>query len=88
MEVPSDIMTRYLARRKHELDECYHSLEIKNFEGLERVGHQLKGNGVTFGHPEISKIGELLEEAAIKKDEAALKNVLERFSTWVSSHPS
>lgn len=87
MQVPGDIMSRYIERRRHELEECQGFLKELNFSELERVGHQLKGNGVTFGHPELSNIGIKLEAAAINQNESALTEVLRDFSKWVGSHP-
>lgn len=86
MDVPKDIMSRYLSRRESDLHECEHCLADKNYHQLERVGHQLKGNGVTFGHPELSKLGKELEEAAASGDEEALRHIIGDFSKWVNHH--
>lgn len=84
MEVPSDIMNRYLDRRKRDLEECLSSLSSHNYQDIEKVGHQLKGNGSTFGHPELSVIGKKLELAAQAHDLVSLEKALKEFSEWVS----
>lgn len=86
MEVPNDIMFRYLERRKNDLNDCVLYLEKKNFIKLEKLGHQLKGNGVTFGHPELSSIGILLESAARQSDLKSSYQAVESFSRWVKDH--
>ena len=83
MEVPTDIHFRYLARRKKALEQYLLSLEKENFSELEKVGHQLKGNGVTFGYTELSVIGSHLEKAAHLKDMPSLERALKDFSQWV-----
>lgn len=83
MEVPSDIKHRYIERRKKDLEECLASLERHQFEEIEKVGHQLKGNGTTFGHPELSAIGKKMEVAAKTQDMESLEAALKDFSQWV-----
>ncbi len=88
MEVPAEIHARYIQRRKQDLETCIHSLQVKNFNELEKVGHQLKGNGETFGHAELSIIGRHLEYAAHQRDMGELEKILEEFSSWVNQHPN
>lgn len=86
MEVPQDFLVRYVERRKRDLELCKHSLASHNFVELERVGHQLKGNGVTFGFTELSSIGKKMEGAAISKDIDEMENALKDFSSWIHLH--
>lgn len=83
MEVPSDIMVKYIERRKRDLEECLASLELHKYDEIEKVGHQLKGNGATFGHPELSTIGKKMEMAAQGRDLETLEVALKEFSAWV-----
>lgn len=85
MEVPSDIKVRYIERRKRDLEECLASLENNQFDEIEKVGHQLKGNGATFGHPELSVIGKKMEQAAQVQDLETLQTALKDFSQWVNN---
>jgi HPt (histidine-containing phosphotransfer) domain-containing protein len=84
MEVPNEIMNRYLDRRKRDLEKCLSSLSRHEYQEIEKVGHQLKGNGSTFGHPELSVIGKKLELAAQAHDLDSLEKALKEFSGWVS----
>ena len=86
MEVPEEIQARYMERRKKDLEVCLHSLEKKNFTEIEKVGHQLKGNGVTFGYSDLSQIGSHLERAASLADLSAIEKALKDFSNWVNKH--
>jgi HPt (histidine-containing phosphotransfer) domain-containing protein len=83
MEISQETISRYLRNRKDDLRKCREFLEAKNFEDLERIGHQLKGNGSTFGFPELSQLGMELEFNAKKKEPLALKTILEKYSKWL-----
>lgn len=83
MEVPHEIMMKYIERRKRDLEECQLFLKDRQFDEVERVGHQLKGNGATFGHPELSEIGKKLELAAQSKNLLSIEEGLKEFSDWV-----
>ena len=71
LEIPHEAVVKYMERRKTDVDNCRQALQTGNLSVLETVGHQLKGNGITFGFPEISTIGEALESAAKSHDTAA-----------------
>lgn len=86
MEVPMDIQNRYMERRKKDLEACLHNLEEEKFTELEKVGHQLKGNGETFGYPDLSTIGSHLEKAAAAQNPEEIERALEEFSHWVNDH--
>lgn len=86
MEVPADIRFRYMERRKKDLEHCLMSLEDHNYHELERVGHQLKGNGITFGYADLSAIGNCMERAAKNKNFPEIEKALEDFSSWVNQH--
>ena len=86
MEVPSDILSRYMERRKKDLEVCLINLEEENYSELEKVGHQLKGNGLTFGHPDLSSIGSHLEVAAAAQNQKEIELALKDFSFWVNTH--
>lgn len=86
MEVPADILFRYMERRKKDLELCLLSLDERNFHELERVGHQLKGNGITFGYADLSDIGNNMERAAKSMNLPEIEKALEDFSSWVNQH--
>lgn len=86
MQVPQEMMVRYIQRRKKDLEMCLASFEEEKFEELEKVGHQLKGNGRTFGHNDLTEIGMTMEQAAHERDRRALEDALKQFSHWVQTH--
>lgn len=64
LEIPHEAILKYMERRQVDIQKCREALKDKDLSVIETIGHQLKGNGITFGFPEISAIGEALESAA------------------------
>lgn len=86
MNVPDEILIRYMERRKKDLELCLMNLDDENYPEIEKVGHQLKGNGLTFGHADLSSIGSHLEVAAAAKNINELEKAIKDFSQWVNQH--
>lgn len=80
------LLARYIQRRADDYALCVSALDAQNHEVLERVGHQLKGNGRTFGFPELTELGNTLEIAARSKDWATVQSQLQLFGSWISTH--
>jgi CheY-like chemotaxis protein len=55
---------RYLLHRQEDAVALREALEGQDFERMARIGHNMRGNGVSFGIPELSAIGEWIEAAA------------------------
>jgi HPt (histidine-containing phosphotransfer) domain-containing protein len=88
MQVPEEILIRYFERRKRDVEDCIEHLRSGDMRFIEKVGHQLKGNGVTFGFPELSSIGTELEVAAQSGDKSDISQVVGKLSDWVENHLS
>lgn len=63
---------KYLERRLNEIEELRLCLSVEDYDVAVNIGHRLKGNGETFGYPEISVIGNNLEQAALAKDKVKM----------------
>jgi HPt (histidine-containing phosphotransfer) domain-containing protein len=81
----ASLVAGYLGRRARDVDTVAEAIEHADFEAVGRVGHNLRGNGVSFGFPELSAIGEALEAAAtegrldsIREGARRLKECVER----------
>ena len=86
MNVPQNMLLRYMERRKKDLELCLANLQDLNFVEIEKVGHQLKGNGLTFGHADLSSIGSHLEVAAAARNIPELERAIQDFSQWVNDN--
>jgi HPt (histidine-containing phosphotransfer) domain-containing protein len=79
MEISKEQRQKYLSRREADLKDCVLSLENKNIATLERIGHQMKGNGATFGFDALSDIGQGLEKAARAHDWKKMEEFVKAF---------
>jgi HPt (histidine-containing phosphotransfer) domain-containing protein len=79
---------RYLGRRKVEIEELIKSLAGNSFDMAIMIGHRLKGSGETFGFPAISKLGTLLEAAALARDRERVDAIIEKLELIVEEESS
>jgi HPt (histidine-containing phosphotransfer) domain-containing protein len=84
--IPNDLKKKYLERRKIDLSDCQSFYKSKDFGSIEKIGHKMKGNGGTFGYPEISTIGGKIEAACMKKDEKLIQEALSELASWVKNN--
>jgi HPt (histidine-containing phosphotransfer) domain-containing protein len=69
-----DLVPRYLAMVRREIGEVLASRDAQDCNTALRVGHQLKGSGESYGFPEITRTGGLLERAAIAANQEEIQN--------------
>lgn len=83
MEIPEDLLQRYVTRRSNDVENCLTFIENKNFEQLEKLGHQFKGSALTFGFQDLSSIGRELERAAQERDQEECLRAVRAFRSWL-----
>ena len=94
MILAKDTKLKYLNRRIDEIEqlknycllipENINNLEL--FASIEMIGHKLKGNGSTFGYPELTQLGLAIEEAAKKLDLEKLRELNLKFEERVRNY--
>lgn len=85
MQVPVELKRRYLRRRIQDLQSIMHSLEKDDFSMAQTLGHQVKGNAVTFDFPQMAMLGVEIERAAKKKDKERVLNLAHQLRSFVDS---
>lgn len=85
MDIPEDMKERYLERRKVDASACTQAVQERDFYHLQRVGHQLKGNALSFGYPELAKIGEALEDVSTREDIEGCREQVHQLVLWVKN---
>jgi hypothetical protein len=77
------IVPRFLENRRHDADTLATAIQRNDLKTVRLLGHRMKGDGGGYGFDEISRIGEALEQAALREDRkvmtqqtAALANFL------------
>jgi hypothetical protein len=78
MQVPQDIKIRYLSRRREDITKLYRALERDDYSYPLLVGHQVKGNALTFDLPQMASLGVEMERAAEKRDKELIRHLIQK----------
>lgn len=85
MQIPIEARLKYLERRKQDIISCHEALEKQDYNFLDRLGHQIKGNAATFGFDELTEVAINMEQAAKNKDHNRLIDLVNRFEALVNT---
>lgn len=85
IDIPKEAIDRYIERREKDIELCEQALATSDFEVISRVGHQIKGNAVTFGFQELEPVGIELEKAGNKKDAQGTADLIGKLRAFVAS---
>jgi PAS domain S-box-containing protein len=78
-----EIVPGYLAARRKELPEMMALLADSGYERLAFLAHDLKGTGGSYGFPELTRMGAVLEHAARQMDAGALNVHLSELKAYL-----
>ena len=70
------LLPRFLEHRRRDVETIRAAMEQGDFETIGRLGHNMAGNGLSYGFPEMSAIGERLEAGALARNEMAVREQL------------
>jgi HPt (histidine-containing phosphotransfer) domain-containing protein len=87
MEIPLASQIKYLVRRHEELGMAKQALSAGDLSPIQSMGHKLKGNGATFGFPELGELGAELESAAAEHRVERISSLMAKFEQWLETHP-
>lgn len=82
---------RYRKRRVQDLETCRTAFSrggggSTDWTALETIGHRLKGNGASFGFPELGDLGARLEEGAKDQDRRSCSALIDELAHWVNEN--
>lgn len=83
--MPAELKIKYLNRRFQDIERLRACLEIDDYTFAQKLGHQVKGNAVTFDVPQIAFIGLEMEKAAQKKDKERVKILIQKMESALLS---
>ena len=86
--IPEEMRRKYLERRRRDVDELASAAESSDPAPFVKVGHQLKGNAITFGYKELADLGVRMEEAGQQQNWEEAKACLASLRSWVESQPA
>ncbi|MBM4174739.1 MAG: response regulator [Ignavibacteria bacterium] len=77
--------TEYIEQLRTEISELDRIMSPKEFEKFKFFGHNIKGNGVAYGFPEVSKLGAQIENSSKDQDYASLSTAFEELKEWLKN---
>jgi len=80
-----ELIPRFLAHRRMELDQLRDALAARDFEAARRIGHSLKGVGGGYGFDEITRIGADIERAAREQRPDGLHGLVRELAEYLAS---
>ena len=83
IQVPVEARQKYLERRKQDVIASKEALSKQDYFFLERLGHQIKGNAITFGFDELTTVAVAIEQAAKAKNISQLQELVIKFESAV-----
>jgi PAS domain S-box-containing protein len=78
-----ELMPKFLANRRRDVEQIIAELSKGNFEGIRTIGHGIKGAGGTYGSTVISRLGEHIEQAAIERNADAIEADIKALSDYL-----
>jgi HPt (histidine-containing phosphotransfer) domain-containing protein len=87
MVIPEEMRKKYLDRRRRDIEELLTASDAADTGPFVRVGHQLKGNALTFGYEELAEVGARMEEAALAENWAEARACLSSLKEWLEKQP-
>lgn len=85
MQVPVELKIKYLKRRIQDIENLKYSLEQDDYSLAMKLGHQVKGNAVTFEFPQMAFIGVEIESAAKRRDKERVKILVQKMEKAIFS---
>ena len=67
------LVPQYLDGRVNDLRRLSDALSGKDYETIRIIGHNMKGTGASFGFPQLTVAGALIEAAAKDRDDAGIR---------------
>ena len=83
MKIPVDLKIKYLNRRLDDVKKLRLNIDTNDYSFAIKIGHQIKGNAVTFEVPQIASIGSEIEKAALVRDREKLIILIQKMESLI-----
>lgn len=78
-----DIIPAYLERRKEDMAQLNDLMSKKDFAGIMKIAHKLKGNGASFGFDHITELGDKMNQAAKSENTEEVRKIIQDFENEI-----
>ena len=79
----AELLPGFLRRRVEDVRVLREAMAASDFPRMAEVAHKIRGNGATFGFPELTEIAERLELAAKKGEDLHARRELEKLAKQI-----
>jgi CheY-like chemotaxis protein/HPt (histidine-containing phosphotransfer) domain-containing protein len=79
----ADLIREFMQAMRSRPDALAKSLHARDYQVIRMLGHQMNGEGGTFGFDAISTFGAELEKAAFQEDDQAIHTTMEELSAYL-----
>lgn len=83
MQVPVELKRKYLDRRIEDLQKLRSTVNEGDYTWAIRLGHQVKGNALTFDFPQMTSLGVAIEAAGKNEDKDSIINLIEEMESAI-----
>ena len=80
----ADLVPDYVAARRADVLTVRVLVTADDFSGIGSLGHKMAGSGAGYGLPEVSRIGKVLERAAIRHDAESVRQLIDQLGDYLS----
>jgi HPt (histidine-containing phosphotransfer) domain-containing protein len=80
----ASLLPRFIAHRAEDVATIRQALDRGDYAIIARLGHNMRGNGRSYGFPDVATIGERMEAAARTPDVAGVCEQLAALEDWVA----
>ncbi|MET0515343.1 MAG: Hpt domain-containing protein [Nitrospiraceae bacterium] len=78
-----DIVPGFLENRRKDVETITSCVEKNDLATIRILGHRMKGDGGGYGFDSISTIGEVLEQAALRRDHATIRERINELANFL-----
>ena len=79
-EVLAKLLPNFLRHRAEDVVRLRAALAAGDFESIAVIGHNLRGNGASYGFPQLSAVGATIEQSARARDAEAIARDIEHLA--------
>jgi CheY-like chemotaxis protein len=79
----ADLIPAFMHAMNSRTDSLAQALHARDYQAIRTLGHQMHGEGGTFGFDAISTFGEKLEQAALREDDPTVRKTVEELISYL-----
>jgi HPt (histidine-containing phosphotransfer) domain-containing protein len=77
------LLPKFIGHRQRDAVDIRAALERGDYQTISRLGHNMRGNGASYGFPDLGTLGERLETAAHQRNEGEVRTQLASLDEWI-----